>query len=164
MSHTHDHGTMLPQDTNFDNADQPGISQPFSQNEIEELLFGDDRPVEERLERLREIRSEAIARESADWGDEDPAALLDEIDRAIEALDSDVTEADDTDAYANLSAPIEHNPADHIETLSPDDEVRQGLEDEEAFYEDEDDIDGSGVLDESEWDEGDDFRPERGVH
>ena len=165
MSQSHHHGTIVPQEINFDNADQPGISQPFSQSEVEELLFGDDRPVEERLERLREIRSEAAARESADWGDEDPAALLDEIDRAIEALTTDMGDADDTADFANLSASFEHDPSDHLEALSPDDEdARHALEGDDELYDEDEEVDDLGVLDESEWEEGDDFRPERGVH
>ena len=58
MAQHHDHhGTMVPQDTNFDNADQPGIAQPYSQTEIEDLLYGDDRPASERLARLKELRA-----------------------------------------------------------------------------------------------------------
>ena len=61
MAQHHDHhGTMVPQDTNFDNADQPGIAQPYSQTEIEDLLYGDDRPASERLARLKELRDEAV--------------------------------------------------------------------------------------------------------
>jgi hypothetical protein len=154
---------MMPQETNFDNADQPGIAQPFSQAEIEELLFGDDRPVTERLERLHEIRNEMAARESGDWGDEDPAALLAEIDRAIDTLNADETNADETDDYANLSAPLE--PEADIESLSPDDvEAREAIEgqDEEVYLDDEDEE--PGILDESEWEDGDEFKPERGTH
>jgi hypothetical protein len=163
MSPTHNHGTMMPQEINFDNSDQPGISQPYSQTEIEELLFGDDRPVEERLERLREIRSELAGRESADWGDEDPAALLGEVDRAIDALTTDEANADDTDDYANLAPALE--PEADLESLSPDDvEAREAIEgpDEDVYLDDEDEE--PGILDETEWDEGDDFKPERGVH
>jgi hypothetical protein len=157
MTQLHHHGTMMPQETSFDNADQPGIAQPFTQTEVEELLFGDDRPVEERLDRLREMRSEAIARQSADWGDDDPAALLSEIDRAIEELAMDSADADATSDYANLSAPLEWE-AD-LESLSPDDvDARAAIEG------DADEDDDSGILDDTEWDEGDDFRPERGVH
>jgi hypothetical protein len=164
MSQTHDRGTMLPQDTNFDNADQPGISQPFSQTEIEELLFGDDRPVEERLERLHEMRSELAGRESADWGDEDPAALLREVDRAIATLRTDEANADETDDYASLSAALEQ--AADLESLSPDDlDAREAIEgpDEDPFFEDEvpDELD---PIDGEEWDGGDEFRPEHGVH
>lgn len=160
MSQTHHRGTLMPQEINFDNADQPGISQPYSQTEIEELLFGDDRPVEERLQRLREIRSELAGRESADWGDEDPAALLGEVDRAIDALSTDGANADDTDDYANLAPAMEREA--NLETLSPDDfEAREAIEgpDEEVDLDD----DEPGILDETEWDDGDDFRPERGV-
>jgi hypothetical protein len=163
MSQTHDRGTLVPQETNFDNADQPGIAQPYSQTEIEDLLFGDDRPVEERLQRLREMRSELSARESGDWGDEDPAALLAEVDRAIDALSTDEANADDTDSYAGL-APALETEAD-LESLSPDDvEAREAIEgqDEDVYLDDEDDE--PGILDESEWDDGDEFKPERGVH
>ena len=73
MAQHHDHhGTMVPQDTNFDNADQPGIAQPYSQTEIEDLLYGDDRPASERLARLKELRDEAALLEEPEWdgGDE----------------------------------------------------------------------------------------------
>ena len=162
MSETHNHGITMPQETNFDNADQPGISQPYSQAEIADLLFSDDRPVEERLERLREIRSELAGRESADWGDEDPAALLGEVDRAIDTLTTDEANADETDDYANLAPALEQE-AD-LESLSPDDvDARQAIEgpDEEIYLDEEEEE--LGILDETEWDEGDDFKPERGV-
>jgi len=159
MAQHHDHrGTMVPQQTNFDNADQPGISQPFSQSEIEELLFGDDRSSAERLQRLQEIRTELAVRESADFGDEDPEALLQEVDRAIEALSVTSDNADETDDYASLSAPLDRDPADHLDALSPDDvDARYALEGDDETYEDEE-------VDEPEWDEGDDFKPEHGVH
>ena len=98
MAQHHDHhGTMVPQDTNFDNADQPGIAQPYSQTEIEDLLYGDDRPASERLARLKELRDEAAIRESGDWGDQDPAAMLDELDRAIDELSATIANGDDED-------------------------------------------------------------------
>jgi len=162
MSQNHNYGTMLPQEINFDNSDQPGISQPYSQTEIEELLFGDDRSVEERLQRLREIRDELAGRESADWGDEDPAALLGEVDRAIDALSTDEDNADDTDDYANL-APVLEQEAD-LESLSPDDvDAREAIEgpDEEADLDAEENQ--PSVLDETEWEDGDGFKPDEGV-
>ena len=162
MSQTHNRGTLMPQEINFDNSDQPGISQPYSQSEIEDLLFGDDRPVEERLQRLREIRSELALRESADWGDEDPAALLNEVDRAIDTLSTDETSAEETDDYANLAAALEQEAP--LDSLSPDDvEAREAIEgpDEADFLDD--DEDENGILDETEWDDGDEFKPERGV-
>jgi len=119
MAQHHDHpGSLVPQETSFDNADTPGIAQPYSQTEIEDLLYGDDRPVEARVSRLREIREELAARESGDFGDEDPAAMLDEIDRAIDSLQGDADNLDETgDAAAFMAA----DPADHLDALSPDD-------------------------------------------
>lgn len=126
MAQHHDNpGSLVPQETNFDNADTPGIAQPYSQSEIEDLLYGDDRPVEARVARLREIREELAARESGDFGDEDPADMLDEIDRAIDSLQGDADNLDETgDAAAFMSA----DPADHLDALSPDDvEARAAL-------------------------------------
>lgn len=154
MPQNHGHGTLLPQETNFDNADQPGIAQPVSQTEVEELLYGDDRPVDERLARLREMREEIAIRESGDWGDEDPAALLEEIDRAILALDADLDQADETEDYVTLTPVLERNPDDHLDALSPDDvDARWALEGDDVVDEDREALDGS-----------DEFRPERGVH
>ena len=155
MAQHHDHhGTMVPQDTNFDNADQPGIAQPYSQTEVEELLYGEDRPASERLARLREMREEAAIRESGDWGDQDPAALLDELDRAIDELSATIANSDDNEAYAGLGTSFDNDPADRLDALSPDDEeARQAIEgDEDAFFEDEE-----GLEDEN-WDGGEEFR------
>lgn len=155
MAQHHDHhGTMVPQDTNFDNADQPGIAQPYSQTEVEELLYGEDRPASERLARLREMREEAAIRESGDWGDQDPAALLDELDRAIDELSATIANSDDNEAYAGLGTSFDNDPADRLDALSPDDEeARQAIEgDEDAFFEDEE------GLEEENWDGGEEFR------
>lgn len=165
MAQHHDHhGTMVPQDTNFDNADQPGIAQPYTQAEVEELLYGNDRPASERLARLRELREESAIRESGDWGDQDPAAMLDEIDRAIDELSATIANADDSDDYADLSPPLDRDPADRLDVLSPDDvDARHAIESDEDFFDEEEDDDLSPI-DDAEWDEGDDFRPEKGVH
>ncbi len=165
MAQHHDHhGTMVPQDTNFDNADQPGIAQPYSQTEIEDLLYGDDRPASERLARLRELRDEAAVRESGDWGDQDPAAMLEEIDRAIDELSATMANSDEMDdAYAGLETSYDNDPDDRLDALSPDDvDARHAIESDEDFYDEEEDE--LTPLDEAEWDEGDDFRPEKGVH
>ena len=165
MAQHHDHhGTMVPQDTNFDNADQPGISQPYTQTEIEELLYGDDRPASERLARLRELRDESAIRESGDWGGQDPAAMLDELDRAIDELSATIANGDDDEAYAGLAINFDNDPADRLDALSPDDgEARHAIEsDEEAFFDDEDEDEGS--LEEEAWDGGDEFRTDRDLH
>lgn len=165
MAQHHDHhGTMVPQDTNFDNADQPGIAQPYTQSEVEELLYGDDRPANERLARLRELRDESAIRESGDWGGQDPAAMLEELDRAIDELSAIVANGDDDETYAGLATTFDNDPAERLDTLSPDDEeTRHAIEgDEEAFFDDEDDEDGS--LEEEAWDGGEEFRTDRDLH
>jgi len=130
MAQNHDHpGSLVPQETNFDNADTPGIAQPYSQSEIEDLLYGDDRPVERRVARLREMRDELAARESGDFGGEDPAAMLDELDRALDELQGD---ADNLDETGDAAAVLATDPADHLDALSPDDvDARAALTGEE---------------------------------
>lgn len=151
MSPIHTSDPHVPQETSFDDgADQAGIAQPYTQSEMEELLYGEDRPVQERLARLRDLRSELGNRESADWGNEDPASLLDEIDRALLELDTD-----DADDYASLASGYSIDPADHSETLSPDDDALTAEDDADTAAE---------VLDDSEWQDGDGFQPDRGVH
>jgi len=165
MAQHHDHhGTMVPQDTNFDNADQPGIAQPYTQSEVEDLLYGDDRPASERLARLRELRDESTIRESGDWGDQDPAAMLDELDRAIDELSATIANADDNADFAGLATTFDNDPADRLDALSPDDEdARQAIEgDEAAFFGDDDEEDDS--LEEEAWDGGDEFRTDRDLH
>lgn len=165
MAQHHDHhGTMVPQDTNFDNADQPGIAQPYTQSEVEELLYGEDRPASERLARLRELRDESAIRESGDWGDQDPAAMLVEIDRAIDELSATISNGDEGETYAGLATSYDNDPADRLDALSPDDDdARFAIEGDDDTYIDEEE-ESLRPLDEAEWDEGDDFRPEKGTH
>lgn len=164
MAQHHDHhGTMVPQDTNFDNADQPGIAQPYTQSEVEDLLYGDDRPASERLARLRELRDESSIRESGDWGDQDPAAMLDELDRAIDELSATIANADDNADFAGLATTFDNDPADRLDALSPDDEdARQAIEGDEAVFFDDDEEEDS--LEEETWDGGDEFRTDRDLH
>jgi len=165
MAQHHDHhGTMVPQDTNFDNADQPGIAQPYSQSEIEDLLYGDDRSAEERLARLRELREESAVRESGDWGDQDPKAMLAELDRAIDELSATIANGDDGETYAGLATNFDNDPADRLDALSPDDEeARQAIEgdEDEAFFDDEDE---DAALEEEIWDGGDEFRTDKDLN
>lgn len=158
MAQMHHRGTLVPQETNFDNADQAGIAQPYSQSEIEDLLYGDDRPVEERLARLREMRDESAIRESGDWGDEDPAAMLDELDRAIEELSGDAEASDDNFGLADA---VLDDPTNHSHALAPDDVdalerlAGESLEDDEdGFYEEDED----GPADDDHWAGSEEFR------
>ena len=164
MAQHHDHhDTMVPQDTNFDNADQPGIAQPYTQSEVEELLYGDDRPAAERLAQLRELRAESAIRESGDWGDQDPAAMLEEIDRAIDELSATIANSEDNDDFAGLATTYDNDPADRLDALSPDDEDgRFAIEgDEEAFFDDDEDDES---LEKEAWDGGEEFRTDRDLH
>ena len=165
MAQHHDHhGTMVPQDTNFDNADQPGIAQPYSQTEIEDLLYGDDRPASERLARLKELRDEAAIRESGDWGDQDPAAMLDELDRAIDELSATIANGDDEQTYAGLATNFDNDPADRLDALSPDDEdARHAIEsdEDEAFFDDEEE---DNDLEDEMWDGGEEFRTDKDLN
>ena len=155
MAQNHDHpGSLVPQETSFDNADTPGIAQPYSQTEIEDLLYGDDRPAHDRLERLKEMRFEAAERESGDFGGEDPAFLLDELDRAIAELQRDLDNTDDT---GNVDATMSSDPADHLDALAPDDtDARETLIGEEEFYEDDEE---GPADDDNSWHGSEEFDP-----
>src|SRR5690606_17843598 len=160
MSPNNHPGHIIPQDIQPGDASEAfGLAEPYTQTEIEDLLYGDDRPASQRLARLRELREEASVRESGDWGDQDPAATLDELDRAIDELSAMMANSDDGEDYAGLAT--SSDAASRLDSLAPDDlDARAAIlgedEDEEA--------DDFGPLDETEWDEGDDFRPEKGVH
>ena len=118
-------GEVLPQNTGLDDdAFPPGLAQPVSQAEIEELLYGSDRGADERAARLREIREDLLARESADRGDDDPLALLREIDEAIARLELRGEGMDPSS--------VDQNPEGHRETLAPDSDELEAIEDEDA--------------------------------
>jgi hypothetical protein len=165
MSPTSHPGHIIPQDIEPGDASEAfGIAEPYTQTEIEDLLYGDDRPASQRLARLRELRDEAVVRESGDWGGQDPAATLDELDRAIDELSATIANADDNeDDYPSLAEGLSNDPNDRLDALAPDDvDARSTILGEDSL--DEDDDDDLEPLDESEWDDGDDFKPEQGVH
>jgi hypothetical protein len=109
---------LTPIDEPRDANELPGLSYPYSQDEIEDLLYGSDRPVDERIDRLKEMREEMATRESGDFGDQDPKDMLAEIDRALDELQADSASADDT---FELDAAVAIDPEDHLDALSPDD-------------------------------------------
>ena len=159
-------GTIIPQDIEPGDASEAfGIAEPYTQTEIEDLLYGEDRPARQRLARLRELREEATVRESGDWGDQDPRQTIDELDRAIDELSATMANTTDLEDYAGLAPTFDMDPNTRLDALSPDDiETRQAIE---GIENDEDDLDGEaedlGPLDVAEWDEKDGFDPERGV-
>jgi len=162
----HNPGHIIPQDVEPGDASEAfGIAEPYTQTEIEDLLYGDDRPVGDRIARLRELREAASVRESGDWGDQDPLRSMDEIDRAIDELSATQANTSDLEDYAGLAPTFDADPGNRLDALSPDDiEARQAIE---GLEEDEEDIDGEaedmGPLDVAEWVEGDGFDPKKGV-
>jgi len=163
------HGSIVAQDAIYDAADQPGIAYPYTQDEVDELLYGVDRSASERLARLREIRDQMAVRESGDWGDQDPAAMMDELDRAIDELSANIANSmdDDEDDYMLLEPALDIDPSEKLDSLSPDDvdaiSAIAGTDVDAADDEDEEE-DDLVPLDEAEWEEEDGFDPDKGVH
>ena len=155
-------GHIIPQDVEpGDISESFGLAEPYTQTEIEDLLYGDDRPASQRLQRLQELREQAATRESGDWGDQDPKESLGEIDRAIDELRATMGDADDGDEYAELAPTLDVS--DRLDTLSPDDvDERRAIEgrDSDADF----DADEPEPLDNAEWAESDGFDPDKGVH
>jgi hypothetical protein len=151
MSQLHHEGKVLPQEDLLGDApDLSNVGQPISEAEIDELLHEEGRPVEERLERLRELRETLQAMEVADFsGDDDPQALLLEIDRAIDRLER-------LSADPGEGLPASFDPGDHHELLSPDDDELVALDDE-----DDETLEAEEERDAVKWDGSDEFRPDR---
>ena len=166
--HQNQHGSIVPQDTSYDAVDQPGLARPYTQDEVDDLLFGTDRSASERLARLREIRDEMAMRESGDWGDQDPAAMMDELDRAIDELSATIANSSDMgEDYMLLEPTLDMDNSDRLDTLAPDDvDAISAIAGEDVDEADEEEADEEDLepLDKAEWDDGDDFDPEKGVH
>jgi hypothetical protein len=165
MSNAHP-GRILPQDV----VPQDGwgdmvTALPVSQAEIEELLYGDDRPPGERLDRLKELAAQMREQEPGDFGDgiglADSRSVLLAIDEAIARLSGDI-ERDPDLAFDDVST--DDDPLNHRETLSPDsDELEEIEEDDEKSVRDDAEPLPDEVLDPEEWGDGDGFDIERGV-
>src|SRR3569832_898176 len=94
MSNAHP-GRIVPQDVALpDGSGSMLTALPVSQAEIEELLYGDDRPPRERIERLQELAGQLREDLPGDLGDGDGLAdsllLLLEVDEAIARLQGDM--------------------------------------------------------------------------
>lgn len=102
---------IVPYDRSVgDDGDAPGISQEYTIDDLQGVAFS-DRSRDERVRRLREMRDEIYARQSADRG-HDFDGMLAEADRLIADFDS----YDDGDGiqFAAMSS------EDNLSTLSPD--------------------------------------------
>ena len=161
MSNAHP-GRIVPQDLVPDDGSGDSLTAlPISQSEIDELLYGDDRPEAERLERLNEIAAQLRQQEPGDFGGGDTRALLGEIDEAIARLSGDI-ERDPDMIYDEPS--MDGDPLNHRETLSPDsDELEELEEEDEASVKEDAEPLSDNVLDPTEWDDGDGFNVGRGV-
>jgi hypothetical protein len=150
-------GRILPQDTApGDAADEMNTGLAVSQTEVEDLLYGDDRPVAARIDRLRELGEELRTRSAGDIADNDARALYAEIERAISALSTDEDNAGDPDM---LDGVMDVDPLDHRETLSPDSDELEEIEevDLESLDELDDDDEAFGAdLDDEDLDDDDD--------
>lgn len=128
-------------------GDTPGFSQPVSQSEIEELLYSEQWSVEERLERLSAMRAQLDELEAPDFGDDDPADLIRQIDAAIGNLEQLVGEGMDPTS-------IDHDPSAHRETLSPDSDELEAIE--EADEDESAEVADDSEIDKSQWIDGPD--------
>ena len=127
------HGDFLPQDSAEDESSiEANSAQPFSEAELQDLLYGEGRSVEERLTLLRQFRGDLAERAGGDIAGDDATTLLDEIDARIAELESDGNLGDATDT-------LDVDPLAHRETLSPDSDELEELEEEDADSLDEED-------------------------
>jgi len=161
MSNSHP-GRIVPQDIVPDDGSGSSLTAlPISQAEVDELLYGDDRPPGERIARLQELAAHLRDDEPGDFGDGDPRALLLEVDEAIVRLQGDMDRDPDL-AFDEVSA--DDDALNHRETLSPDsDELEEIEEGDEASLSDDTEPLPDDVLDPEEWDDGDGSNVERGV-
>lgn len=154
MSQAHP-GRVLPQDvTPQDGGGEVMTALPISQAEVEELLYGDDRPAVERIARLTELADNLRNSAPGDFGDNDPGVLLGEIDEAIARLNGGLARDPDL-AYDEPT--MDDDPLDHRETLAPDsdelEEIEEIEEDDTASLSDDSEPLDDGVLDPEEWEE-----------
>ncbi len=141
MSPTNYRDDIIPQDTADDDSTlESSTDLPLTEDEIEDLLYGEGRSTAERLALLRVLRSDLASRSEGDDAD-DPAALMTEIDGRIAELEGE----SDGDSEIVLDS----DPLAHRETLAPDSDELEELEeeDEESLEEDEED---------EGWEEGED--------
>ena len=114
-------GSIIPGDSNPDDTGNEVLAElPFSHDEVNELLYGaDERPATERLDRLRELADGLRARHSADISN-DVRSLLAEVENAIGEIEAGERMGGQQGGG--------NDPADHRETLSPDSDELEALE------------------------------------
>lgn len=102
-------------------GDNPGITQPVTQDEIDDILNNQTMPIEEREKRLQELRARIGVRENADRGDEMSAIEM-QLSEALALL------ADGGHTYATAES-LGMDPAERADARSPDDDRSLGAPD-----------------------------------
>jgi hypothetical protein len=121
----HQDAIVTARDTLFGDEEEQerlGPAIAVSQDEVDELLYNEEIPAAERTARLRQMRDQLAAAGSVDASDSDAQPMVREIERAIAELEGLPGEGMDP-------ASVDHNPEDHRETLSPDDDLLLDLQD-----------------------------------
>jgi hypothetical protein len=127
MSDAHS-GSIIPEDIIGQDAwDDVVTALHVTDDEIDELLYGEGRSVEDRLARLKEIAGQLRTYEPADLGG-DTRVLLGQIDEAIDRLSGGLAR----DPELERDAPtLDDDPLSHRELLSPDSDELDEIEDED---------------------------------
>ena len=119
------HDDFLAQDSAEDDSSLEAVtSQPLSEAEIEDLLYGGERSTAERLALLQALRADLADRQGGDAGENEIGALLREIDDRI-------TELRGADRDGG-SGRIDFDPLAHRETLAPDSDELEAIEADDA--------------------------------
>lgn len=118
------HDDFLAQDAGADDSSfEATTSQPLSATDLEELLYGGDRPTAERLDLLMALRADIFERAEGDIAGSDGVQLL-------AAIDDRIAELRDADRQPTGGA-LDADPLAHRETLSPDSDELAALEAED---------------------------------
>ena len=132
MAPTNYRDDLIPQDTAQDESSpETGTSLPLSEAELQDPLYGEGRSVDERLAVLRSLRDDLVGRDGGDVGDNDPQPLIADIEGRITELEAE--------AEAGGGVVFDADPLAHRETLSPDSDELEELEEEDEASLDEED-------------------------
>jgi hypothetical protein len=109
-------------DTPDSGADALGPGIAISQDEIDDIALDDTRPIEDRIERLRELRDRVASAAASQLEEDDTADITAEIDGMIEALSREADYTGELDDLSALDGVTMVDPNDRLDTLPPDDE------------------------------------------